>query len=68
MIWNIEERISLRQKKPVTNSKKAFSALEIIAEHLGYFDSLPKDVNSLNKFIEQEIEKLGHETFYYKSH
>ncbi|GBC28184.2 hypothetical protein GLOIN_2v1876960 [Rhizophagus irregularis DAOM 181602=DAOM 197198] len=64
----LEEHISSRQKKLVTNSKKAFSALEIIAECLGYPDSLLKDVNSLNKFIEQEIEKLGYETFYYKSH
>ncbi|CAG8679731.1 11910_t:CDS:2, partial [Rhizophagus irregularis] len=54
----LEEHISSRQKKLVTNSKKAFSALEIIAECLGYPDSLLKDVNSLNKFIEQEIEKL----------
>ncbi|RGB23109.1 hypothetical protein C1646_677355 [Rhizophagus diaphanus] len=60
----VEERISTKQRKLVTNSRDAFLALEIIAERLGYSDDLPRDVDSLNKFIEQEIGKLGHETFY----
>ncbi|RGB21997.1 hypothetical protein C1646_776856, partial [Rhizophagus diaphanus] len=60
----VEERISARQKKPVTDSRDAFSALEIIAKRLGYPESSPRNIDSINRFIEQEIGKLGHETFY----
>ncbi|CAB4382095.1 unnamed protein product [Rhizophagus irregularis] len=60
----VEDRISARQKKPVPNSRDAFSALEVIAERLGYPDDSPRDVESINRFIEKQIEKLGHETFY----
>jgi hypothetical protein len=60
----VEERISARHKKSVTNSRDVFSALEIIAERLGYPDDSPRDVESINRFIVKEIEKLGHETFY----
>ncbi|RGB32868.1 hypothetical protein C1646_762394 [Rhizophagus diaphanus] len=60
------EKIVNSRIQVIKNTQKdtPYDKLEMIAMRLGYPDSSPRDVDSLNKFIEKEIEKLGHETFY----
>jgi hypothetical protein len=46
------------------NNDDAFLKLEFIAMQLGYPDDAPRDINSINRFIVNELQKSGHDVNY----